>query len=305
MKYKRLFHKKTATEKIAFEMEGTWHILEEENCSLLQLLDKYSEGATYKSNPIEDADDYKALIPMRPTAYRDFMLYEKHAIDAARGFVKKYLPHMLAEMIEYEEKNGEPIALVKPKERYYKHPIYYLGNHLNFFTDGDEFSIPAYTKELDYELEIGAFITKPLKNASVKDVEDAIGGFVILNDFTARDVQLSEIQAGFGPMKAKNFGSAISSTIAGKGLLGRINNLEVKVSINGETIMTNTSAGSIFSLTEAIAYASWEEQLHPGELFGSGTIPGCAGIENGRLLNSGDTVSLVVEGIGTLTNKIK
>jgi len=305
MKYKKLYHKKTSIEKIAFEMEGTWHILEKENTSLLQLLDEYPEEKVYKSNPIVNADDYKAVIPIKPTAYRDFMLYEKHAIEAARGFVKKYLPQMVTEMIEYEEKNGEPIPLVKPKDRYYKHPIYYMGNHLNFFTDGDEFTIPAYTKELDYELEIGAFITKPLKNATLEEVEDAIGGFVILNDFTARDVQLSEMQAGFGPMKAKNFGSAISSTIVGKELLSQINNLEVKVNINGETIMKNTSAGSIFSLTEAIAYASWEEQLHPGELFGSGTIPGCAGIENGQLLNPGDTIILEVEGIGTLTNKVR
>jgi len=271
---------------------------------MLQLLDKYHENTAYKSSPIDVDDEYEAIIPIKPVAYRDFMLYEKHAIDAARGFVKKYLPHMVEEMIEYEKINGEPIPLVKPKDRYYKHPIFYLGNHLNFFTDGDEFVIPAYTQELDYELEIGVFITKPLKNAKVKDVEKAIGGFVILNDFSARDVQLSEMEAGFGPMKAKNFGSAISSTIASKGLLGRINDLEVKVIINGETIMANTSAGSIFSLTEAIAYASWEEQLHPGELFGSGTIPGCTGIENGHLLNSGDTITLEVDGIGTLTNKI-
>ena len=55
-------------------------------------------------------------------------------------------------------------------------------------------------------------------------------------------------------------------------------------------------------MQEAIAYASWEEQLHPGELFGSGTIPFCTGIENGHLLKVGDSVRLEVEGIGSLTN---
>ena len=176
---------------------------------------------------------------------------------------------------------------------------------MNFISEGDSISIPSYTKELDYELELGVIITKPLKNASVEEVTDAIGGFLILNDFSARDVQLDEIECGFGPMKSKNFGSSISSIVVSKeALIDKIDNLNVKVIINGKPIIESNTQGKFYSFQEAIAYASWEEQLHAGELLGSGTIPGCTGIENGVMLHKDDTITLEIEGIGSLTNNI-
>ncbi|MEM8858724.1 MAG: fumarylacetoacetate hydrolase family protein [Chloroflexota bacterium] len=124
-------------------------------------------------------------------------------------------------------------------------------------------------------------------------MKEAIGGFVVLNDFSARDVLVAEMGSGFGPMKAKNFGNAISAVVASKSsLIDQIDNLRVKVSINRQLVAENTTSGPLFSIQEAIAYASWEEQLHPGELFGFGTVPGCTGIENGRMLRSGDEITL-------------
>lgn len=252
-----------------------------------------------------DADTYRDVIPFRPSAYRDFMLFEKHYIDASRGFVKKYMPRALPIIKTYESLFKKPFPKLKPNKRYYEQPIYYMGNHLNFLTHGDPIKIPTYTKELDYELEIAAVISKPLKNASLEEVEDAIAGFVILNDFSARDVQMSEMESGFGPMKSKNFGNAISSTLAPKHLLiNKLDCLSTKVIINDEIVATGSTDNMYYSMQQAIAYASWEEQLHPYELFGSGTIPGCTGIENGVMLNVGDKITLEVEGIGQLTNKV-
>ncbi|MEO1655654.1 MAG: fumarylacetoacetate hydrolase family protein, partial [Bacteroidota bacterium] len=129
---------------------------------------------------------------------------------------------------------------------------------------------------------------------------------VIINDFSARDVQFDEMATGFGPMKTKNFGSAMSSILVTKDeLLPRLDDLKVKVIVNEQTVVESNSSGKLFSLSEAIAYASWEEQLHPGELFGSGTIPGCTGIENGVMLKQGDRITLEVEGIGQLSNQVK
>ena len=257
-------------------------------------------GATkYKEGNGED------LIPLKPSAYRDFMLFEKHFIDASRGYVKKYMPSLFPIVNVYEKIVRKPFPMLKPKARFYQHPIYYLGNHLNFLSEGDAIKIPSYTKELDYELEIAAIINRPLKNASIEEVEEAIAGFVILNDFSARDVQKSEMESGFGPMKSKNFGSAISSVLVSKDeLLGRFSNLTTTVTINGNEIIRSSTVGMQYSIQEAIAYASWEEQLHPNEIFGSGTIPGCSGIENGVMLKDGDTITLGVEGIGTLTNHV-
>lgn len=289
----------------AVELNDQWQLIEEKY-TLLELLDKSAAEISNLKLSQVNLGNYREVIPFRPVAYRDFMLYEKHAIDAARGFVKKYLSNLYPIVRTYEKILGAPFPKLKPKKRYYQHPIYYMGNHLNIISHQDSIAIPSYTKELDYELELAAVITKPLKNASIDEVNEAIGGFLILNDFSARDIQLDEMQSGFGPMKTKNFGSAISSIVVAKEkLLPRLEELQVSVSINNKPIVESTTYGKLYSFQEAIAYASWEEQLHPGELFGSGTIPACTGIENGVMLKQGDTITLTVEGIGMLTNTIK
>jgi len=304
MKLKKTKHKDTASIQIAIELNGIWKIIQDGNTDLLHFLSK-TETEIKKNYDLKEYDPnlYRDILPFRPTAYRDFMLYEKHAIEAGRGFVKKYLPGLFPVVNLFEKLTGKTFPKIKPSKRYYQYPIYYMGNHLNFISNEDQIGIPSYTQELDYELELAALIIKPLKNATKEEVNDAIGGFVILNDFSARDVQLDEMSAGFGPMKAKNFGNAISSIVVSKDeILDAIDDLKVKVWINGELIAESSSKNKLYSFQEAIAYASWEEQLHPGELFGSGTIPTCTGIENGRMLKNGDRITLEVEKMGSLSN---
>ena len=303
MKYKSVLDKE-GNQRVALEQSGIWNIIEGES-HLLVCLEKLEKDMVHMALSTYQESEYQEIIPFKPSAYRDFMLYEKHAIDAARGFVKKYLPHLAPIVNTYEKVMRKPFPKLKPKKRYYQHPIYYMGNHLNFISHNDSIVIPSYTRELDYELELAAVITKPIKNASIEEVTDAIGGFLILNDFSARDIQLDEMESGFGPMKTKNFGSSISSTVVSKEtLIDKVDDLKVKVVINDKTIVESNTQGKLYSFQEAIAYASWEEQLHPGEIFGSGTIPGCTGIENGVMLRKGDIISLEVEGIGQLTNKV-
>ena len=245
-----------------------------------------------------DLQSFEHVLPFQPLSYRDFMLYEKHCIDASRGFVKKYLPHLLPVVNIYEKIFGKPFPKLKPRNRWYSYPIYYLGNHLTFITHGDQIKIPSYTQELDYELELGVILCKHLKNASPEEAEKAIGGFVVFNDFSARDVQIDEINSGFGPMKSKNFANSISNVVVSADeILPIVNDLQVSVFINGENIVKNNMKGMHYSLPEAIAYASWEEQLHPGEFFGSGTVPGCTGIENNHFLISGDSIRLEIKGM--------
>jgi len=297
--------RKNKSNNIQVNINNDWCNLQNCDQDILDLLSLSKAEIIEQFAAVKSVKSTELVIPFRPSAYRDFMLYEKHAIDAARGFVKKYMPKLLPVVKTYEKITGKPFPKLKPGKRFYQHPIYYMGNHLNFFTDGDVIVKPTYTAQMDYELEIGAVITKPLRNASIEEVTDAIGGFVILNDFSARDVQLSEMDAGFGPMKTKNFGSSISSTVAHRdGLIDRLDSLQTKVLVNDKLIMESNTSGKQYSMQEAIAYASWEEQLHPGELFGSGTIPGCTGIENGVMLDKGDKITLVVEGIGELSNVV-
>lgn len=306
MKLRRMMHSDTGRYQSAVELGNEWRLVGGFDGDLLFFCGKGIHDIASEFNLVPfDEGDYQDALPFEPAAYRDFMLYEQHALDAARGFVRMYIPRLYPVVSCFEKLTGRTFPMLKPSARYYEFPVFYMGNHLNMMPHNQPVQIPEYTKQLDYELELAAVLIKPLKNAAPEDVADAIGGFVILNDFSARDVQLSEMKSGFGPMKSKNFGSAVSSVmVTADELLPVIDQLAVRVLVNGECVATGTTAHKMYSFAEAIAYASWEEQLHPGELFGSGTVPGCSGIENGRMLNAGDCVRLEVEQIGYLENTI-
>jgi len=247
----------------------------------------------------------EAQLPFQPLSYRDFMLYEEHYIEAKRGFITKYMPNLLPMINIYERVANKTFPKLKPEKRWYEYPIYYLGNHLTFVKNGSAIDIPPYSKELDYELELGVVISKPLFNATAEEAQEAMGGFVVFNDFSARDVQADEMKCGFGPMKSKNFANSISSVVVSADeILSMVDKLQVKVYINDKLVMQNDTSNMHYSLAEAIAYASWQEQLLPGEFFGSGTIPGCTGIENGQMLNSGDSIRLEIAQIGSLENMV-
>lgn len=252
-----------------------------------------------------NANSARTVLPFAPRAFRDFMLYETHAIDAARGFVRRFMPAAARIASAYETVTRRTFPPLRPSALWYRQPIYYMGNYLTITADGDDIAIPPYTHALDYELELGFVLAHPLRDATPEEAEAAIGGFVVLNDFSARDVQLAEMRSGFGPQKAKHFASAISAVVVSADeILPHWHDLGASVSINGQQVAHCTTEGARWSPGEALAHASAGEQLYAGELFGTGTLPGGSGIETGRLLARGDTVTLAIDGIGTLTNRI-
>ncbi len=259
--------------------------------------------AAHDIAPISDAA--RPIIPFAPRSFRDFMLYEAHAIAAARGFVRSFMPAAARVVGAYEAITRRTFPNLKPHALWHRQPVYYMGNHLTFATDGDDIALPSYTRALDYELELGFVLAHPLRDADAGQAEAAIGGFVVLNDFSARDVQLAEMRSGFGPQKAKHFGSAISSVVVSADeILPHWRALKGRVHLNGALVAECATADAHWSLGEVLAHASHGEQLCPGELFGTGTLPGGSGIENGRLLDRGDTISLTIDGIGTLSNRV-
>ena len=245
------------------------------------------------------------VIPFEPRSFRDFMLYESHAIAAARGFVRTQMPAAFQVVRAYEALTGRTFARLKPHALWYRQPVYYMGNHLTFATDGEAVAIPSYARTLDYELELGFVLAHPLRDAAPETAEAAIGGFVVLNDFSARDEQLSEMASGFGPQKSKHFRSAISNVVVtADEILPRWRKLKGFVRLNGALIAEPSTAGGRWSLGEVLAHASQAEQLHAGELFGSGTLPGGSGIETGHALEPGNRIEIGIDGVGTLANPI-
>ncbi len=244
-------------------------------------------------------------LPITPNSFRDFMLFEQHVIDSSRGYVRRFMPKVYPITRFIETVTRKPFKKFRPHKLWYAQPIYYLSNHLNFKTSGDTLHWPGYSEALDYELELGAVLAKPLFNATTEEAASAIGGFVVLNDVSARDVQKGEMDSGFGPQKAKHFVSAMSPIIVtADEILPCINDLVGHVFINDREVASCSTQNMQFSLPEAIAFASKGEQLHPGELFGSGTLPGGTGMENGHWLSAGDKVTLSIHGIGEVTNLI-
>jgi 2-keto-4-pentenoate hydratase/2-oxohepta-3-ene-1,7-dioic acid hydratase in catechol pathway len=164
---------------------------------------------------------------------------------------------------------------------------------------------PSYTHAFDYELELGFVLSGSLFNARPEEAETAIGGFVVLNDFSARDVQREEMNSGFGPQKAKHFASAISNVVVtADEVLPRWRSLKGYVRINGFLVAEPVAENPRWSLGEVLTHASRSEHLHPGEFFGTGTFPGGSGIETGHLLSVGDVIEIGIEGVGALTNTI-
>ncbi|MCP5059978.1 MAG: fumarylacetoacetate hydrolase family protein [bacterium] len=254
---------------------------------------------------LDDTFRPEALLPFDPVSFRDFMLYEKHALDAARGYARRFMPAASKLISLYEAVLRRPPAFLHPKPIWYEKPIYYMGSHVNFFADGDELPWPSYSNAFDYELELGAVVCRPLRNATPDEALRAIGGFVVVNDLSARDVQYPEMKSGFGPVKSKNFANAMSADLVTVDeILPRVTELDAVVRINGKPCGRGNTAGMQHSLGEMVAYASLGERVIPGELLSTGTIPGCSGMETGHWLSPGDEIELELEGIGTLRNLI-
>ncbi|MDH6195468.1 2-keto-4-pentenoate hydratase/2-oxohepta-3-ene-1,7-dioic acid hydratase in catechol pathway [Mycobacterium frederiksbergense] len=245
------------------------------------------------------------LLPFQPVSFRDFMLYEQHNIDAARGLIRRFHPGLYRVTSFYERLTGRPVPQFKPKPLFYQQPIYYMSNAQSFVPTGTPVAVPDYSQALDFELEIGFVLAAPLFNATPAEATAAIGAFVVLNDFSARDVQRPEMLSGFGPQKSKHFASSMSDTaVTADEILPRIEALTGSVALNGSVVSTVHSAGMQHSLGDVLAHASRSEPLYPGELFATGTLPGGSGMETGHWLRPGDTLTLTLDGIGRIEHTI-
>jgi len=148
-------------------------------------------------------------------------------------------------------------------------------------------------------------IGRRCRDVDASSAADVVFGYTIWNDFSARDVQTRELPVGMGPGKAKDWDG---SNVLGPCLVTAdeldAGALRMSVRVNGETWGEDTSASMHWSFGDMIAYASRDQTLHPGEVFGSGTATGGSGLELDRRLAPGDAVELEVEGIGVLRNRI-
>ncbi len=196
-------------------------------------------------------------------------------------------------------------------EAWYRLPIFYFSNVSEIRGPDEPVWAPRGSTELDYELEVAGLVDTPVRDLDAAHGEEAIGGYMILNDWSARDLQREETTVRLGPAKGKDFASSVGPWLVTPDELADARRdkgyeLTMTASVNGEELSRGSWASAHFSFGEMVERASADVRLRPGDLLGSGTVgTGCL-LEIreerlGRYLEPGDTVTLAIERLGRLS----
>jgi 2-keto-4-pentenoate hydratase/2-oxohepta-3-ene-1,7-dioic acid hydratase in catechol pathway len=252
------------------------------------------------------ADPSTAGLPFAPRSMRAFMLWESHVIASSRMLVKHFFPAPVWRIVSAFEKTGRTFPKLRPNQRFWDAPTFYVANHTMVLADGDEMWWPSHTKFLDFELELACVLRAPLVDATPAEALAAVGGWFVLNDWSARDVQAEDARHNvFGPViKSKTFANSIGCDVVTADEFGDWKKATGRVRVDGEVWCEGATANPAHDLGEMLAYASKGERLDAGDVISTGTMPGCCGLELERWVKPGQTVELEIDGIGTLTNRI-
>ncbi|HYM53370.1 MAG TPA: fumarylacetoacetate hydrolase family protein [Candidatus Dormibacteraeota bacterium] len=258
--------------------------------ALAEIVKGYA-AATDDDEAILDISDLTFGPPIiQPPSLRDFYAFEQHVRTM------------------WERRGGTV------PEVWYRLPIFYFSNVSEIRGPGDPVWRPAASQELDYELEVAALVDTPAHDLDVERGEEAIGGYMIFNDWSARDLQREETTVRLGPAKGKDFASSIGPWLVtpdeladARGAKGY--DLTMTATVNGVELSRGTWADAQFSFGEMVARASADVRLRPGDLLGSGTVgSGCLlEIKDqtlGRYLEPDDVVTLSVERLGDLSTPV-
>ncbi|BCU82799.1 fumarylacetoacetase [Polycladomyces abyssicola] len=225
----------------------------------------------------------------RPPSFRDFYAFEQHVKTARARRGLDMIPE------------------------WYHFPVFYFSNHQTILAHEQPVSRPSGTQCLDYELEVACIIGKKGRNIPRESAREYIAGLCILNDWSARDVQLEEMKVGLGPAKGKDFATSLGPWLVTLDELEDRRNgdhwdLAMTARVNGVELSHGNLRDLHFSFSEMIERASQDVFLYPGDVIGSGTVgTGCIlelGTEVHRWLEPGDVIELEVERLGVLRNRI-
>jgi len=252
-------------------------------------------------------DPAGASIPFQPRSMRAFMLWESHVIASSRMLVKRFFPPPAAKAVAgYERFTGRTFPKLKPNKRFYEKPTFYVANHAALLGDGDPMWWPRHTEWLDFELELAFVLSRPLADASPEEAAAAVGGWFVVNDWSARDVQAEDARENiFGPVvKSKTFANSIGPDVLTADEVPDWTRMTGRVRVDGELWCEGSTAGPAHDIGAMLAFASAGERLEPGDVVSTGTMPGCCGLELDRWIQPGQTVELEIDRIGTLSNRI-
>jgi fumarylacetoacetate (FAA) hydrolase len=210
-----------------------------------------------------------------------------------------------------------------------QYPIFYFTNHNAITGEGPVELMPDHFEKLDFELEVAAVIGKKGRNIKAADADQYIAGYTIMNDWSARRLQMEEMKLNLGPAKGKDFATSIGpwfvtvdeleqyKTAAKDGHEGDSYDLEMVCTVNGEELSRGNMKDMDWTFAEIVERCSYGVDVFPGDVIGSGTVgTGCLLELNGtgllndpdyavQWLKDGDEVTMTMTGLGTLTNQVK
>jgi len=250
-------------------------------------------------------NDVQLLSPIPfPTSCRDGYAFRQHVAAARRNRKVEMIP-------EFDQ-----------------YPIFYFTNHHSIQGPGEIKCMPDHFEKLDFELEAAIVISKHGRNIKAEDADEYIGGLMIMNDMSARRLQMEEMLLNLGPAKGKDFSTALGPWLvtldelsafeipAKENHTGKNWNLKMTCTVNGIQVSEGNLGDMDWTFAEIIERASYGVDLYPGDVIGSGTVgTGCFLELNGtgklndpnyaeQWLKAGDVVEMDIESLGKLSNTI-
>jgi fumarylacetoacetate (FAA) hydrolase len=249
---------------------------------------------------------FELLAPVpHPSSCRDGYAFRQHVASARRNRKLDMIP-------EFDS-----------------YPIFYFTNHNAIQGPGEITCMPDHFEKLDFELEAAVVIGKKGRNISAAEADDYIAGYMIMNDMSARTLQMEEMLLNLGPAKGKDFSTVIGPWLvtpdeleaykvpAKPGHVGNAYNLSMKCWVNGVEVSSGSVADMDWTFSEIIERCAYGVDILPGDVIGSGTVgTGCFLELNGtgllndpsfkpQWLQEGDVVEMEITGLGRLSNTIR
>lgn len=252
---------------------------------------------------VYNESDLLAPVP-QPTSCRDGYAFRQHVAAARRN-------------------RGVPMI-----EEFDQYPIFYFTNHNSIQGPGEILCMPDHFEKLDFELEVAVVLGRQGKNIKAENADDYIAGYMIMNDMSARRLQMEEMLLNLGPAKGKDFSTVIGPWLvtpdeleskkvpAKANHVGNNYNLKMTCKVNGIQVSEGNMADMDWTFAEIIERCAYGVNVFPGDVIGSGTVgTGCFLELNGtgklnnpsyseQWLQPNDLVELEIDGLGTLKNKI-
>lgn len=213
-----------------------------------------------------------------------------------------YVDH-LEEMSEVAKRlTGKAPSTVKPAE-----PWFFLKTTAGSIVGpGDDVRLPSFSQQVDWEAELGVVIARQTRNITVARAVEAIAGYLIVNDLSARDLMKREgspfVYDWIG-QKCFDGAAPMGPWLTPASHLTDPENLSIKLWVNGVLKQESSTARMVHGIAEQIAYLSRHVTLWPGDVIATGT-PAGVGMARGEFLKSGDEVRIEIDGCGALVNRM-